>query len=602
MASSSRLFPEGENPPTNHWEAYFNMRKLSLFFIVALVSCCGVHAATISVPSATTTVQAAINAANPGDVIEITDGATYNEDTNIPLGKNNLTIRGVGSMPTILATNTVGRSIGTRLVYVASNGLAPVGTPDAFGMLVEGNGTTLENVIIQNNGPAFVPDGFTGALALVGDDTTITNCILRGGTLTENEFCLSNICGNWPIIDAAIAAAGPPLSTGWGTGLAGIGYTTPTSADNVTVTDVDMDRGSNLLGVGDYSRFIIAEFTSAVGPAREFIPPTPSQNWTFTNVVLTGIDGEEVMESAIIENAVFNNCTIQGVPDGGLGGTGVFKMGGGSWIFNDCLFRDLPGGELLQLEASDDLINFGGGDMNIFANRSVFCGANSEAGIVQVTNGNATFRECIFNVQDTDGTSALDLDLGNWEREDGGDTFYTGSPTPGAFFGGFGSTNGIPFPATHGVILDQCDIYTPNGGAFAVSIRNLNAEDAAEPEATVTITNTNITSSGNAINAGTIVNATGQTNSINVSYSNLLSLGGSQIVGGDWTVNASNNVDPPQDPQYLDPLSCPNPLVPDLYAYSNFTVATSGSVGQPLGAVGPFGGVPSDVQEWRLYD
>jgi len=65
------------------------------------------QSATIAVPGDHATVQAAVNAAADGDIIEITNSAVYNEDVTIA---KTLTLRGAeGQRPTIQNANSIER-------------------------------------------------------------------------------------------------------------------------------------------------------------------------------------------------------------------------------------------------------------------------------------------------------------------------------------------------------------------------------------------------------------------------------------------------------------------------------------------------------------
>jgi hypothetical protein len=334
--------------------------------------------------------------------------------------------------------------------------------------------------------------------------------------------------------------------------------------------------------VGDYSVFLISEVVD------EYIPATLGQNWELNNCTLTGLNGQEIMEAAGLDGCTFNNCTIQGNP-GDVPGADEFQVGGGTWTFNDCLFRDLPAGELLRVES---IVEFGGGAANVFCNGTVFCGANDEAGIVRVDEGNLTLNNCIFNIQDLDGTSGLVLALADFDGQ------FVDTPTPGANFGFAGAIqSGIPHPATHGVIVNQCDFFLPFGDATAISIPNADFE-VAEPDAFITITNSNIVSDGDAVSAGTVTNGAG---TLTVNNSNLFT-DANQITPGDWTLSTASILN--EDPDYLDPLSCPDPnnsILATLYQYSNTNLATAGDSGQALGAIGPAGTPDSSIEDWSLY-
>ena len=90
---------------------------------LALGALPSVDAATIRVPGDHSTVQAAVNAAAPGDVVEITNSATYTEDLTITTP---VTLRGAaGQRPTLAAAHTA-----ERFGHLGITG------PDRFGAVV----------------------------------------------------------------------------------------------------------------------------------------------------------------------------------------------------------------------------------------------------------------------------------------------------------------------------------------------------------------------------------------------------------------------------------------------------------------------------------
>src|ERR1041385_2391847 len=79
-----------------------NSSKKILICLSAVLSVTtGCIAATRSVPSQYSTIQAAVNAAASGDTIQIANGI-YAEQVNIPSTKNNLTLNGASQTGVIL--------------------------------------------------------------------------------------------------------------------------------------------------------------------------------------------------------------------------------------------------------------------------------------------------------------------------------------------------------------------------------------------------------------------------------------------------------------------------------------------------------------------
>ncbi|MCA9444381.1 MAG: hypothetical protein KC964_26565, partial [Candidatus Omnitrophica bacterium] len=130
------------------------MKKLLLFSAVGLLACYGAQAATINVPADQATVQAAVDAANDGDVIVLADG-TYTEDVLIPgstaSNKDNITITGSAPENVIIdAPNTRMQGTEAGVIGLVGQVLGVGGFPEHKGLIVEGDGVTLSNLTIRN--------------------------------------------------------------------------------------------------------------------------------------------------------------------------------------------------------------------------------------------------------------------------------------------------------------------------------------------------------------------------------------------------------------------------------------------------------------------
>ncbi|KXK28444.1 MAG: hypothetical protein UZ16_OP3001003437, partial [Candidatus Hinthialibacteria bacterium OLB16] len=162
--------------------------SLALLFAVSLILGGGSFAATISVGAPPASIQAAINSANSGDVIQLQTG-TYVEDLTILGGsspKTNLTIEAApGQTPVIEAANTAVPSpargmLGYLSLFIEAVAGYPADGPDCHGILIEGNGTTLRNLTIRNNN--IDGDGqFSEASAILieANDVRIENCVVE---------------------------------------------------------------------------------------------------------------------------------------------------------------------------------------------------------------------------------------------------------------------------------------------------------------------------------------------------------------------------------------------------------------------------------------
>ncbi|HXF04496.1 MAG TPA: right-handed parallel beta-helix repeat-containing protein [Blastocatellia bacterium] len=140
-----------------------------------------------------TSIQAAINAASPGDTVEIIDSGVYSESLTIPSNKNGLTLRArEGQTPTLTATSSsIIRVFGAENVII--RGLIIMGgTGD--GLTTPG---AVKNLMIQDCRFEAIPGT---AIVLNNDDTaTIRTCRLEnlGGSGIDLSFGASaTIAGN----------------------------------------------------------------------------------------------------------------------------------------------------------------------------------------------------------------------------------------------------------------------------------------------------------------------------------------------------------------------------------------------------------------------
>ena len=151
------------------WESW-RLRRVGkeevMFFFVrpavaiglALCALSAAHAATIKVPGDHATIQAAIDAASPGDTIKVGKG-TYQENLVIPAAKTGLTLG--GAKGTVLEARPAG-----------GDGAGP-------GLIVRADGVTLRGVTIRNaeavDGAASPAKSGAGLLGLAGG-LTVRDC------------------------------------------------------------------------------------------------------------------------------------------------------------------------------------------------------------------------------------------------------------------------------------------------------------------------------------------------------------------------------------------------------------------------------------------
>src|ERR1035437_560915 len=85
------------------------MKNLFIIAVFVLTGYSFIQATTFTVPSPYATIQAAVAAANPGDIIDIAAG-TLVLTGQVSVNKANLTIQGQGSGSTILQVSGAGYS------------------------------------------------------------------------------------------------------------------------------------------------------------------------------------------------------------------------------------------------------------------------------------------------------------------------------------------------------------------------------------------------------------------------------------------------------------------------------------------------------------
>jgi pectinesterase len=129
------------------------MKKIPLL-LLAVALAPAAFAATRSVPSQYSTINAAINATASGDTVSIAAG-NYNEAVVVPSSKTNLTITGAGKT--------------TTRIYVGANSDA---------MQVLGSNILVKNLTLENTAGA--AGAQQQALYTVGKQLSFNNCLIKG--------------------------------------------------------------------------------------------------------------------------------------------------------------------------------------------------------------------------------------------------------------------------------------------------------------------------------------------------------------------------------------------------------------------------------------
>ncbi|MBE7488069.1 MAG: hypothetical protein DIKNOCCD_02407 [bacterium] len=534
--------------------------KSSLVPLIAvnLILAAGSFAATINVGAPPASIQAAINSAGNGDVIQLQSG-TYVEDLIIIGGANaktNLTIEAApGQTPVIEAANTAiptpARGIlGILSLFIEAVAGYPADQPDQHGFLIEGNGTTLRNLTIRNN--SIDGDGQfheATAVQIAANDVRIENCVIECDPATNAGRCIYVFTGNLQVFDQAVQALGAPKVFG------PAGYTQPLlTSSNLQVVNTTLRYGEALFDTTDFATYL----GLLLSGETLYIPPVPSSG-SFTNVEFDGgnlASGSSGLATCDGGTYTFDNCFFHDH-------RGDFTIGGGNQTFNDCTW---------QRALRDDHVEFNGspeeGNSPIVAtfNNCLFCGGGDAGRLVRVNEGTGTFNACIFDVTSTDPNyRAIQYSPGDITQD-----YYIGVP-------------GLDPPTQTSCILDNCDVYAPS----SIGVLAEDGPDSHEPPGTLTITDSIFQAAvGVSLTADSPVALVANINNNDI-------FAGTQVSNtGSFTVNAASNLN--VDPGYTAP-GCDK----DGFLYSNQALATAGTNGSALGSQGPI--APSAIIDWSLY-
>lgn len=268
------------------------------------------RAATLNVPAQYGTIQAAITAAQPGDVVLLADG-TYTGAGNVALdfGGKSITVASQnGAAKTIIDCQKQPRTPG--VVFHSSEDAA----------------ARLQGVTIQN-GTSTAPTGFYGAgIAIAGSSPTITGCVLtRNSTNGFGGGLYADVNSHPRIINCVFASN----TAREGGGLYAL--------DRVTVTGCTFTGNTALYGPGGGAEFGLQ------GTLRSVITGCTFAGNTAFEAGGCGVYSYTLNSASLVSNA-FTNCVFVGNVDKAVGVSGVSGVGGsgggfrGTGLLTNCTF------------------------------------------------------------------------------------------------------------------------------------------------------------------------------------------------------------------------------------------------------------------------
>jgi hypothetical protein len=369
------------------------MKKLFTIVLIVLTGYSFLQGATLNVPSGYSTIQAAVTASNPGDIINIASGTIVLTE-QVSVNKANLTIQGQGSGSTILQ---VSKFSGTNYGFlVTASGVTirelqiqktdKTGENDIVG--VQGSNFTFQNNIVQ--GQFVVPDGDVsralevsgGLTGILIDGNKLFN-LRQPGYLNPSTITISNnlVYGTkgWVIAGANVTFTGNQWATG---------------AQAKNYWDIAILVGTNALYYPNLITLSNANFGAMIEDGR--LDPAPrSHNITFVNASSSGdgsplnpfqtiaaaiaatVAGGTVNVSAGIYNEhninINNALTLNGankdVPSGSRG--------------SESRIQDiLPGTGSALINTLSDGITINGFELTApMANNAIYCGENGPSNL-----------------------------------------------------------------------------------------------------------------------------------------------------------------------------------------------------------------------------
>ena len=196
------------------------MKRISLLFLLVVLACGSVWAATINVPADHATIQAAIDAAVEGNTVLVADG-TYKE--NINLNGKNLQVQSVnGSSATVIDGGRNGSVLtfksketkdSTFRGFTIQNGFRNQGA----GIYISKSSPTLVDLVIKNNESQGDING--AGIFMDVSDSLVENCIIENNV--ARKFAGLVILDGSPTIKNSIFRNNKATEEGGGIGLIG---------------------------------------------------------------------------------------------------------------------------------------------------------------------------------------------------------------------------------------------------------------------------------------------------------------------------------------------------------------------------------------------
>ena len=290
-------------------------------------------ASTFDVPGQFATIQAAINAAAPGDIVLVAPG-TYFESINFS-GKAITVTSSGGPASTIIDAGGAGRVAtfsggeGRSSVlrgFTLQNGRA--GSPESGGGIeISGSSPTIDGNVITNNSACL--DGG-------GIDVNFGSPLIQGNTITNNASASGGCSGGIEGGGINVGGAGSAQIIGntisgntsfWGGAIGLFAAGTPTIADNVLSGNTASSDGGAIWSVNQSDAILVQNLVTGNrsggnGGGFNFLPPSGTPGPTMVNNTLvgdtaTGEGSELYFDGFVSTTRVSNNIAVGGAGQGG---------------------------------------------------------------------------------------------------------------------------------------------------------------------------------------------------------------------------------------------------------------------------------------------